>query len=306
MTAENSEKKKRKYSKMRRQEAIAGWIFVLPAVIFWLVWFLYPALKAISISFYNYNYATPETNTFVGLANYVRLFQDPKFFEAMSHSFFMVLIIVPLQSLISFAIAVLLNGDIRMKGFFRSSCYIPYVISAMAVTIFFMYFFVKGGPASSFCTLFGMENVSWFASTKYAMAFLIIVYIWQQVGFYMVIFIGALQEVPVELYEAAKVDGANAWQRLIKITVPLIKNTTYLVLTFGMINAFQIFDQIAAMSKQSPLGSPSGSTSTLVTFLYQQSFSYMDMGYGSAAAVILFLIIFCLSALREVVGRRAD
>ena len=146
--------------------------------------------------------------------------------------------------------------------------------------------------------------MSWFASPKYALAFLIIVYVWQQVGFYMVIFIGGLQEVPAELYEAAKVDGAGAWQRLIKITVPLIKKTTYLVLTFGMINAFQIFDQIAAMSKQSPLGSPSGATSTLVTFLYQQSFSYMDMGYGSAAAVILFLIIFALSAVRELAGRR--
>lgn len=299
-------KTKKKYGKLRMQEAVIGWIFVLPAILFWLVWFLYPAVKAISISFYQYNYATPETNAFVGISNYIRLFHDPKFFAAMRHSFLMVLIIVPLQSLLSFSIAVLLNGKIRMKGFFRSSCYIPYVISAMAVTIFFMYFFVKNGPAARFFTLFGLENVSWFTSTKYAMAFLIIVYIWQQVGFYMVIFIGGLQEVPIELYEAAKVDGANAWQRLVKITIPLIKNTTYLVLTFGMINALQIFDQIAAMSKQSPLGSPSGATSTMVTFLYQQSFSYMDMGYGSAAAVILFLIIFALSAVREMAGKRSD
>lgn len=304
MMAENTGKKRKKYSKLRKQEAIAGWIFVLPAVAFWLIWFLYPAIKAICISFYQYNYATPETNAFIGLDNYIRLFHDPKFFTAMGHSFLMVLIIVPLQTLISFAIAVLLNGKIRCKGFFRSSCYIPYVISAVAVTIFFMYFFVKDGPATKFFSLLGLENVSWFASTKYALAFLIIVYVWQEVGFYMVIFIGGLQEVPAELYEAAKVDGAGAWQRLIKITVPLIKNTTYLVLTFGMINALQIFDQIAAMSKQSPLGSPSGTTSTLVTFLYQQSFSYMDMGYGSAAAVILFLIIFALSAVRELAGRR--
>ena len=185
----------------------------------------------------------------------------------------MVLIIVPGRNPDFFVIVVLLNGKIRCKGFFRSSCYIPYVISAVAVTIFFMYFFVKDGPATKFFSLLGLENVSWFASTKYALAFLIIVYVWQQVGFYMVIFIGGLQEVPAELYEAAKVDGAGAWQRLIKITVPLIKKTTYLVLTFGMINAFQIFDQIAAMSKQSPLGSSSGATSTSVTFLYQQSFS---------------------------------
>ena len=115
MTAENTGGKKKKHSKMRRQEAVAGWIFVLPAVLFWLIWFLYPALKAISISFYQYNYATPETNMFVGLANYVRLFQDTKFFTAMGHSFFMVAVIVPLQTLLSFAVAVLLNGPIRLS-----------------------------------------------------------------------------------------------------------------------------------------------------------------------------------------------
>lgn len=306
MTTENTGGGGKKHSKLRRQEAVAGWLFVLPAVIFWLVWFLYPAVKAISISFFRYNYATPETNAFIGMENYIRLFQDPKFFEAMQHSFLMVLVIVPLQSLFAFSIAVLLNGKIRFKGFFRYSCYIPYVISSMAVTIFFMYFFIKDGPATKFFTLFGFENVSWFANVKYALPFLIILYVWQQVGFYVVIFIGGLQEIPAELYEAAKVDGAGPWQRLIRITVPLLKNTTYLVLTFGMINAFQVFDQIAAMSKQSPLGSPSGATSTLVTFLYQQSFSYMDMGYGSAAAVILFLIIFSLSTVREILGRRSE
>ena len=193
MTTENTGDGGKKHSKLRRQEAVAGWLFVLPAVIFWLVWFLYPAVKAISISFFRYNYATPETNAFIGMENYIRLFQDPKFFEAMQHSFLMVLVIVPLQSLFAFSIAVLLNGKIRFKGFFRSSCYIPYVISSMAVTIFFMYFFIKDGPATKFFTLFGFENVSWFANVKYALPFLIILYVWQQVGFYVVIFIGGLQ-----------------------------------------------------------------------------------------------------------------
>ena len=99
MTTENTGGGGKKHSKLRRQEAVAGWLFVLPAVIFWLVWFLYPAVKAISISFFRYNYATPETNAFIGMENYIRLFQDPKFFEAMQHSFLMVLVIVPLQSL---------------------------------------------------------------------------------------------------------------------------------------------------------------------------------------------------------------
>lgn len=179
--------------------------------------------------------------------------------------------------------------------------YLPYIRDGLLVPLTQ---YIEDGTITSLDRINQNVNVSWFASTKYALAFLIIVYVWQQIGFYMVIFIGGLQQVPVELYEAAKVDGASAWQRLIKITVPLIRNTTYLVLTFGMISAFQIFDQIAAMSKQAPLGSPSGATSTMVTFLYQQSFTYMDMGYGSAVAVILFLIIFALSAVREFAGRR--
>ena len=293
MTADNTGGKKKKTSKMRRQEAVAGWIFVMPAVLFWLIWFLYPALKAISISFFQYNYATPETNTFIGLANYVRLFQDPKFFTAMGHSFLMVAIVVPLQTILSFAIAVLLNGPIRLKGFYRSSCYIPYVISAMAVTIFFMYFFVKGGPASSFFALLGMENVSWFASTKYAMAFLMIVYVWQQVGFYMVIFIGALQEVPMELYEAAKVDGANAWQRFKCIIIPSIRTIVVLNLILSVSGALSAFEMPYVVT-----GGTFG-TSTYFVVMNKMAHTDMKVGLASAMAVVLLALILVVTLVQK-------
>ena len=120
----------------------------------------------------------------------------------------------------------------------------------------------------------------------------------------MILYISGLQNISAELYEVAKINGANKAQCIWYITFPLVKPTTYLVITLGMINAFQIFDQIAAISKQSPLGSPAGSTSTVVTFLYQQSFSYMDMGYGSAAAMVLLAIIFALSLVRMLVSKR--
>ena len=168
-----------------------------------------------------------------------------------------------------------------------------------------MYFFVKNGPATKFFSLFGLENVSWFASTKYALAFLIIVYVWQQIGFYMVIFIGGLQEVPAELYEAAKVDGAGAWQRLTKITVPLIKNTTYLVFDFRYDQRFfRFFDQNRGAVKAGAAG---------FSVRRYQHYGYLPVpavfqlyGYGiwKRAAVILFLIIFALSAVREFAGRR--
>ncbi len=289
-----------------RDEKRAGLILFAPAAIWWLLWFFYPTVRALSLSFYNYSFVKPDASEFIGFANYVRLFQDPAFYEALKHSFLMVAIIVPVQSVMALGIALMLNANIRGKTFFRTVCYMPSNISSLAVTVFFMYFFIKGGIGTRIFMLAGCDNVSWFANGKYALMFIIIVYIWQQLGYYMVIYLSGLQGISSEIYEASRVDGANTWQQITRITIPLIKNTTYLVLMFGMINAFQLFDQIKAVSRQSPLGSPSGATSTLVTFLYSNSFNYMEMGYGSAAAVVLFLIIFSLSLAREVIGRRKE
>ena len=166
-----------------------------------------------------------------------------------------------------------------------------------------MYFFVKGGLGTRLFMLFGAEDTTWFTNKNYALFFVAIISIWQQLGFYMILYIGGLQNISEEIYEAAKIDGASRLQSVLHITVPLVKPTTYIVITLGMINAFQIFDQIAAISKNGPLGSPAGSTSTVVTFLYQQSFSYMDMGYGSAAAMVLVVIIFVLSLVRNFVSK---
>lgn len=286
-----------------RDEKIAGWALFAPAAIWWLLWFFYPTMRALSLSFYNYNFVKPDASVFVGFANYVRLFQDPDFYEALQHSFVLVAFVVPIQTVVALAVALLLNSNIKGKAFFRTACYLPNNIASFAVTIFFMYFFIKGGIGSKIFTFFGCKDVSWFANGKYALPFVVIVYIWQQIGYYMVIFLSGLQGIPAEIIESARVDGANTWQQITRITIPMIKNTTYLALIFGLINAFQVFDQIKALSRQSPLGSPSGATSTLITFLYTNSFSYMEMGYGSAAAVILFLIIFSLSMVREILSR---
>ena len=295
--------KKRYREKYRKAEVLTAICFLLPAVFMWLYWFFIPAIKSMHLSFYNYSYITPERTEFVGFDNFVRLFHDKDFLKALQHTFLMVAVVVLLIAVLAFLIAVLLDGNLRGKTFFRTVYYMPYVISSVAVSIFFMYFFVKGGIGSRFFSLFGLKDTTWFTSTKYALFLVIIIYVWQQIGFYMILYISGLQNISAELYEVAKIDGANKAQCIWYITFPLVKPTTYLVITLGMINAFQIFDQIAAISKQSPLGSPAGSTSTVVTFLYQQSFSYMDMGYGSAAAMVLLAIIFVLSLVRMMVSR---
>lgn len=298
-------KKNRKYrEKYKKPEVFTAVCFLLPAVFMWIYWFFIPAVKSMRLSFFDYSFITPERTQFVGLANFFRLFRDRAFLKALQHTFLMVAVV--LLAVIAFLIAVLLDGKIKGKTFFRTTYYMPYVISSVAVSIFFMYFFIKDGIGTKLFTLFGFDNTTWFTSTKYALLLVIIIYVWQQIGFYMILYISGLQNISAELYEAGRIDGTNKIQAVWYITLPLVKPTTYLVITLGMINAFQIFDQIAAISKQSPLGSPAGSTSTVVTFLYQQSFSYMDMGYGSAAAMVLLAIIFLLSLVRMFISKEGE
>lgn len=300
-------KKNRKYrEKYKKPEVFTAVCFLLPAVFMWIYWFFIPAVKSMRLSFYDYSFITPERTQFVGLANFFRLFRDRAFLKALQHTFLMVAVVVVLLAVIAFLIAVLLDGKLKGKTFFRTTYYMPYVISSVAVSIFFMYFFIKDGIGTKLFTLFGFDNTTWFTSTKYALLLVIIIYVWQQIGFYMILYISGLQNISAELYEAGRIDGTNKVQSVWYITLPLVKPTTYLVITLGMINAFQIFDQIAAISKQSPLGSPAGSTSTVVTFLYQQSFSYMDMGYGSAAAMVLLAIIFLLSLVRMFISKEGE
>lgn len=298
-------RRKEHTSRLNRSEAIIGFLFVIPSLAMWLYWFLLPAVKSMRLSFYEYSYINPDQARFVGLSNFQQLFQDQKFLDAVAHTVFLVVVSVVLLTVVAFLVAVMLQGKVQGKTFFRTSYYMPYVISSVAVSIFFMYFFIKDGIGTRLFVLFGMKDTTWFTSTKYALWLVLIIYVWQQIGFYMILYISGLQNIPEELYEAATIDGANRWKQIRYVTVPLLKPTTYMVITLSMISSFQIFDQIAAISKQSPLGSPAGSTSTMVTFLYQQSFSYMNMGYGSAAAMVLFAFIFTLTVLRNVLTKEA-
>lgn len=304
LTKQHNKTRKTIYKeKYKKAEVMTAFAFVAPSAFLWIFWFLIPAVKSMKLSFFDYSFISPEKQKFIGLSNYIRLFHDQTFLKALQHTFILAFLVVGLLAVLAFIIAVLIDGKIKGKTFFRTVYFMPYIISAVAVSIFFMYFFVKDGIGTKLFTLFGAQNTTWFTSTKYALYLVAIIYIWQQIGFYMILYISGLQNISQEIYEAAKIDGSSKMQSILHITIPLVKPTTYMVITLGMINAFQIFDQIAAISKQSPLGSPAGSTSTVVTFLYQHSFSYMDMGYGSAAAMVLVVIIFAFSLLRNIVSK---
>lgn len=290
-----------------REIGIAAAVFLAPSVVMLSIWFVWPMIQSFLISFQDYNYMFRERAQFVGFSNYITMFQDPEFLKALSHSLLFVLIAVPVQTSLSLLLAVLVNSKLKGRGVFRTAYYTPYVLSGVAVATVFMYFFVQGGAMSSFFALFGMEDVTWYANVKLAMPFIGILYVWQTAGFYMLYYLSGLQTIPNDLYEAAQIDGATKVQTFFRVTIPNLKSTTFLVMTYGTIQAFQLYDQIAVITASNGgLGSPAGATSTLLTYFYTQSFKFYKMGYGSAVAIVLFGIILIVSVAQRKITKVED
>jgi len=288
-------------------EKKAGLLFILPAAICWVLWFLTPFIQAVYLSFHEYSYLMPDQKKFIGLENYVQMWQDPKFILALKNTLLFVAITVPVMVVISLGLAVILQSKFRARGAFRTIYFIPYTVAGVAVATMFMYLFVKGGAVQVFMTNLGFKDVTWYADVKLAMPFIGIMFIWQLVGFYMIYYLSGMQAIPESLYEAARIDGASKLNIFRYITLPLLKSTTYLVVIYSIIQAFQIFDQIAAVTSASGgLGSPAGATNTLLTYFYLNSFKYYKVGYGCAIAVVLFLIILLVSLAQKKLSGSGD
>lgn len=283
---------KKKISKNTKSRWITAYLFILPAFLFWLIWFFLPVCQSLGLSFFEYNYAMPKNNHFVGFENYLNLIRDTKFHLAIRHSMTVVIIAVPVQTIISLVMALLINSKFKGRGVFRTLFYAPYVISSVAVATVFIYLFAQNQPVTRlFSRLFGMENIAWSVSVRYALPLVIMMFIWQQVGFYMIMYLSGLQSIPTELTEVASIDGATKFQCFRYITWPLLMPTTFLVVTYGIIASFQIFDQISAVAGTGAIGSPGNALNTIMSFFYLNSFRYCNVGYGSSAAVFLFIMI---------------
>lgn len=299
---------KRFQKTVSRNEKVTGWILILPAAACWLVWFLYPFLQCVGMSFLDYNYLKPKARTFVGLDNYIRMFQDPKFLMALKNTLGFVVVTVPVVTVLALALALILNSKFRGRGLFRTASFIPYTISGVAVATVFMHLFVKDSVITSFFTHFGVENVTWYANIHLVMPFISILFVWQLVGFYTIYYLAGIQTIPVQVYEAAVIDGAGKWKTFRYITLPLLRPTTYLVIVYAIIQAFKVFDQIAAIcgGAGGGLGSPAGASSTLLTYFYMNSFNYYKVGYGCAVAIVLLLIIIVVNLAQNLITGSGD
>ncbi|GGG04082.1 carbohydrate ABC transporter permease [Paenibacillus abyssi] len=295
----NNGKKQSWLRSLADSDLAVGWLFTLPFLVLWAWWFFYPFLQSFIRSFQDANFASLGDAKFIGLQNYVQILNDSEFYRAVIHSLQIVVIAVPLQTILGLIMAILVNQKLKGKGMFRTLFFIPYITSQIAITTVFMMLFKQGTFVTEFFTFFGFDNATWFADTRYALLFVAILFIFQQAGFSMIVYLSALQEVPKDLYEAGQMDGASKWAQFRYITVPYVKPITFFVVSVATILGFQIYDQIAAISRYGALGSPAGATSTVVTYFYQHGIRYMEIGYGSAAVVLFFFIIMIITFLQK-------
>jgi multiple sugar transport system permease protein len=278
-----------------KKDWAAAYVLLAPAAALLGFWFVYPIVETVVIGFQSVNLFHFSERTYVGLTNFHQLWEDPAFHHSLFITLVFVLLVVPAQTVVALVLAALLQTVGVGKTFFRTAFFLPYMTSTVAVTTVFMKLFVAGGPLASLAaSVFGVSNETWYAEPSLALPFLVIIYVYMYIGLYVVVLAGGIENVPGELREAATVDGAGAVQLFRFVTVPYVRPYVFFVVVAGFIQSVQIFDQayVIASNNGAILGSPAGATATLVIFIYQEAFRLNDLGYGSAAAVVLLVIVF--------------
>jgi multiple sugar transport system permease protein len=282
-----------------RNRGIAGFLFTLPALGLLLVFLVTPFVLAIGLSFTNQRLGSPIPLRWEGFSNYAETLEDPDFWKAFFNNVWFAAVVVPLQTGFALLLAVLVDRQLPGIRVFRAIYFTPVVmILAVSATIWVLIYSPDRGMANAFlrAVSFGALESDWLDSPTMALPAIMLMSIWQGVGFQMLIILAGLQEIPAELYEASAIDGANRWQQFRYVTLPMLRNTLIFVVTVTTILAFRLFDQIWVMTQ----GEPLGNTSTMMFELVQVGYERQQIARGSAIAVIFFLIVLAVTAVQRV------
>jgi multiple sugar transport system permease protein len=285
-----------------RRQAVAGYLFVAPAILIFFVFTLLPVACALYLSFTNYDVFTKMD--WIGTLNYQDVFDDPLFWEALNNTTTYTAWSIPISMAIGLGLALLLNQKLGGLGVYRTVYYVPVVTSMVAVAMIWIQLFDPlYGVISNALEGIGLPSINWLGDPNLAMPSIIAVSVWKVIGWNMLIYLAGLQAIPDYLKEAAAIDGANPWQSFWKITLPLLQPTTFFIFVTSLIGAFQVFDQVYVMTG----GGPAGATTTLVHQIYNAAFKALDMGYAAAMSFVLFGIILVVSlvSMRAVRGEVA-
>ncbi|MBN2303369.1 MAG: sugar ABC transporter permease [Anaerolineae bacterium] len=287
---------------LSRRKALWGMALVAPNVLGLFFFFGVPVLMAFITSFREWNAIKPAR--YVGFDNFERLATDPKFEQALTNTFKLIGLTVPIEMVLALGIAVLLNQPLRGRNWLRMAYFLPVVTSTVAASVVWTSIFQpRYGILSDLLAPVGLGETKWLVDPGLVLIPVGVVAIWQRLGFDMVLFLAGLQAIPGELYEAALIDGANRWQRFRNVTLPMLSPTTFLVVVLAIINGFQIFDQVYVMTLRTVPGGVGGSATTLTYFLYRRAFTNSEFGYASAVALVLFLLVLGVTVVQLVMQR---
>ena len=284
---------------------LAGWIFVAPAMIAIAVFFVVPVVAALAMSFTDFDiYALADLRNlrFIGLANYLNLLQTPLFWQALLNTLFFVVVGVPLSIGASLGAALLLHSKLaRFKGFYRTALFAPVVTTLVAVAVVWRYLLhTRYGLVNYALTGLGLPSVDWLGDPAWAMPAIMLMSVWKNFGYNMVILLAGLQAIPEDLYEAARLDGAKRWALLRHITLPSLAPMLLVVSILTMAGHFQLFAEPYVMTQ----GGPAQRTVTVLYFMYEEGFKWWSLGSASAVAFVLFIFMFALTLLQLRVARR--
>lgn len=282
----------------------AGWAFAGPALFMLGLFFFVPVALAFALSLTDFDlYALADLGNlrFVGLGNYAELFGTPLFWKALANTFYFVIVGVPLSIGLSLGAALLLNGGIRrLSGLFRTALFAPVVTTLVAVAVIWRYLLhTRYGMINYGLAQLGIDPVDWLGDPSWSMPAIILLAVWKNFGYNMVILLAGLQTIPADLYEAATIDGASAWQRFRHVTIPSLAPMLLLVSILTMAGYFQLFAEPYVMTQ----GGPVESTVSVLYFMYEQGFKWWNLGVASAVAFILFVVMFVITMIQFRIAR---
>ncbi|MBQ8092150.1 MAG: sugar ABC transporter permease [Clostridia bacterium] len=310
MSGSAEPRKKRKMSRLERKNTLIAYSFLAPNFLGFAIFTLIPVVLSVVMSFTEWKGGSLTTMKWVGLNNYATIFNSAKvgkqmaengflsgigyFFSkvdlgiALKNTVFFTVVTVPLSLICAILLALVLNRAVKGAVVFRAILFFPYVASMVAICVCWNFMLMKNGPVNQFMMFFGSTfNKSWTADSTMAMWAIVLVSVWRNMGYYMVIYLAALQGVPRELYEAATVDGANKMQQFFNVTLPQLRPTTFFASIMLIIGCFKIYDTVAIMTN----GGPGRATKMLVLYIYNEAFTNFNYGVASAISMILLLIV---------------
>ncbi len=280
---------------MRRSLASVGWLLLFPWIATFLIFWFFPLVYSFVLSLTNYRLLAADTQ-WVGWSNYVRLFGDPDFVKALANSAIFVLGTIPVTTVTSLGLALAVNERFPGRAIFRAAYFLPSITALVVIALIFANLYARDGYLYLLARMIGLTPPAggFLLSEKTALLCIMAMDIWTASGYYMLIFLGGLQTIPDELYDAARIAGASRWQQFWHITLPMLRPVMLFVIVINSIKSFQIFVEIFVMTK----GGPLNATLTGVYFVYETGLSRFDFGYASAAAYVIFLIIAAISVVQ--------